>query len=886
MSEAPEPFVWGAGGTRESVAARRKVAQALMAKGADYSPIGHWTQGLARVADAMVGAWQNKELDDLEKAGIGEQAGRNAILSGAEPTSFAGAPVGRAATAPDPVSADPLAAVAATPAALAPVFSTKEAEYKLPTNYLPQVAKIESSFDPSAANPKSSARGLFQFTKGTARDYGLANPMDPIASTDAAARLAADNAKTLTKALGREPSAGELYLAHQQGGGGASKLLANPSARAVDIVGRDAVLNNGGNANMTAGEFARLWTRKVAANEADMPAPGAMQAEASTGQPGFAIPQSARAVESIPGDDPAQLRAEAQAYAQTNPEAARQMLARADAAEASIPPAPMPPARPADLAMAPPAAPGMTAQTFDAVQGGLPLDPAFQSEGASQPWMGTAIPPQQPAMVAQAPARMPPQRPADLPAPGASEAIGQMPPPAAVQPPQAAPQPPMMPDLSNSPDGGMRQLQVASEEQRRGLPSGVNAVSPIDRIVRALTGNGAQSQSGGSVPARRVAAALEGPKAAAPSSPSTGVANVAAAMAPQPSPAPAAPSAALAGPTTAQPANARLQAAYATLNSPYARPGERALAQGIIQQSLKSAEFETVTRPDGSVYRVPKAGGAPVQVFGPQSKPEGPTGDMREYDLHVAQEKAAGRQPESFTEWARGNKSAGRTAINIDTKGAGKFAEKANEHQAKRYSDMRTAADEGVALRGDIEALSSLLEGVGTGRGAEAKLGIAQMAKSLGLDTVADWLTGGKINEMEAAQSVMDRLTPRMRVPGSGATSDMEMRTFRNSIPSLGKQPGGNRIIGDTFRAMLDHQALAGDIAGQALRGEIDQAAADRMLKELPSPFARFKEYQKAQDEAAKAAKGGTAASPAPPEARKSLGGKSYVKRGAEWFEE
>lgn len=42
-----------------------------------------------------------------------------------------------------------------------------------------------------------------------------------------------------------------------------------------------------------------------------------------------AAPQQA-----IPGDDPATLRADAQAYAQTNPEAARQMLARAEALEA------------------------------------------------------------------------------------------------------------------------------------------------------------------------------------------------------------------------------------------------------------------------------------------------------------------------------------------------------------------------------------------------------------------------------------------------------------------------------------------------------------------------------------------------------------------------
>ena len=55
------------------------------------------------------------------------------------------------------------------------------------------------------------------------------------------------------------------------------------------------------------------------------------------GAQGGAAPQvaqaPARGVAPIPGDDPIKLRQEAEAYRQSNPEAARQMLARADAAE-------------------------------------------------------------------------------------------------------------------------------------------------------------------------------------------------------------------------------------------------------------------------------------------------------------------------------------------------------------------------------------------------------------------------------------------------------------------------------------------------------------------------------------------------------------------------
>lgn len=141
-------------------------------------------------------------------------------------------------------------------------FAGTERKYRLPGGYLSRTAQIESSGNPNARNPRSSAGGLFQFVDGTARDYQLADRFDPVQATDAAARLARDNAALLRNVLGREPTGAELYLAHQQGGGGASALLRDPSARAVDVVKPDAIRLNGGNLNMTAGEFANIWINK------------------------------------------------------------------------------------------------------------------------------------------------------------------------------------------------------------------------------------------------------------------------------------------------------------------------------------------------------------------------------------------------------------------------------------------------------------------------------------------------------------------------------------------------------------------------------------------------------------------------------------------------
>lgn len=140
------------------------------------------------------------------------------------------------------------------------VFRATEQHYGLPEGYLARTAQIESGGDPNAHNA-SGADGLFQFVPSTAQQYGV-DTRDAGSSTDGAARLAADNAATLRSKLGRDPTSAELYLAHQQGAGGASALLANPNARAVDIVGEAAVRQNGGDVNMTAGEFAGLWINK------------------------------------------------------------------------------------------------------------------------------------------------------------------------------------------------------------------------------------------------------------------------------------------------------------------------------------------------------------------------------------------------------------------------------------------------------------------------------------------------------------------------------------------------------------------------------------------------------------------------------------------------
>jgi hypothetical protein len=63
--------------------------------------------------------------------------------------------------------------------------------WNVPMDLLAAQLYAESGFNPFAVSP-AGARGIAQFMPGTARAYGLADPLDPVASIDAQAHLMSD----------------------------------------------------------------------------------------------------------------------------------------------------------------------------------------------------------------------------------------------------------------------------------------------------------------------------------------------------------------------------------------------------------------------------------------------------------------------------------------------------------------------------------------------------------------------------------------------------------------------------------------------------------------------------------------------------------------------
>lgn len=425
----------------EAVKKRRRLAEALAQQATD--PSGGGGSLLGAIGQGIKGFAAARMQDQADRDEADGMAVMNAALG--RIGAAGGSPAPAAAALPVPPSMRPAPAAGMTrdrggvPANIPSFVASAGQPYGISPTYMTTVADIESRGNPNAKNP-SGASGLFQFMPGTARQYGLSNPFDPAASADAAARLAADNRGILRRTLGRDPTEGELYLAHQQGAGGAGKLLANPNALAADLVGRAAVVQNGGRANMSAAEFSGLWTGKYDQRAgrqaaADMPAAGAEPVSFLTDPKdpngGYFIPPDVRA--QAPAGDPSGPRP-GDGMAPSPPPSTNPDLAALTAPQAMGPaqtflppaeiPAPVPQVAsgiPQDVPLPPvrPAAADLMAQPTTPAPA-VPEPPAVAQ--ASQP-QSVPLPPARPSDAA-----LYAQPAADMPAPGAVPAAGVAPP--------------------------------------------------------------------------------------------------------------------------------------------------------------------------------------------------------------------------------------------------------------------------------------------------------------------------------------------------------------------------------------------------------------------------------------------------------------------------
>jgi hypothetical protein len=243
------------GETPETIAQRRQMSNLIAARMLGTAPknVG---EGLNAIGQALIARSMMGDADAAQKAGM-------ASLPDFLKSQITGQPATPSAA---PSVSTPMGSTSIPSGEIDPRLSsaigTAASSSGVDPAYMTRLALVENGGKVEGGSPLSSAKGPFGFLSGTAKQYGLTSPNDPAASAAAAARLTLDNKAALTNALGREPTPGELYLAHQQGAGGAIKLLQNPNAPVESVIGAQAARNNAATPGMTAGQFANKWMGK------------------------------------------------------------------------------------------------------------------------------------------------------------------------------------------------------------------------------------------------------------------------------------------------------------------------------------------------------------------------------------------------------------------------------------------------------------------------------------------------------------------------------------------------------------------------------------------------------------------------------------------------
>lgn len=163
------------------------------------------------------------------------------------------------------------------------------------------------------------------------------------------------------------------------------------------------------------------------------------------------------------------------------------------------------------------------------------------------------------------------------------------------------------------------------------------------------------------------------------------------------------------------------------------------------------------------------------------------------------------------------------------------------ENNVGGTDDFYTALDKKLG-----EQNAALLDAGATAAGNNIKIGelekylatapqgiegaLTQFAGSIGIATDG-------LDDVQAAQAIINQLVPLQRPPGSGTMSDADLALFKASLPAIVNQPGGNAKIIQTLRGINDYVIAQADIAEQVANREISPAEGRKLQRAVPNPL-------------------------------------------------
>jgi len=158
---------------------------------------------------------------------------------------------------------------------------------------------------------------------------------------------------------------------------------------------------------------------------------------------------------------------------------------------------------------------------------------------------------------------------------------------------------------------------------------------------------------------------------------------------------------------------------------------------------------------------------------------------------------------EEYLDFLQKQKKAGATQINLDQKRDTIFMQEAAKagFATKKEIDKQLESDKQTLQRLKMSK-QQLLDGVKTGKVEQFLMPFREFAVSLG---AADENTVNNLSQQELFQATTNYLVPRMRVEGSGSTSDMEIDLFRSAVPELGKSTAGNLVVAGGMQNLIEY---------------------------------------------------------------------------------
>lgn len=256
-------------------------------------------------------------------------------------------------------------------------------------------------------------------------------------------------------------------------------------------------------------------------------------------------------------------------------------------------------------------------------------------------------------------------------------------------------------------------------------------------------------------------------------------------------------------------------AILSALNDPWLEDGQQAIVADMYSRETAPPKTDLY---GGKLFNVET--GDVIKDFGPE-----PPKPVETFRPMTPEEKAAyGITPESKGAWQINDttgeiKTVGGSGQTINVGGDGSALDK--KLSEKEGESWAAFLDAGVTAAGQ-EADFAILDELITGGAPQDPLTGELLKRFPGFDSRA-----------AAFQSIIKRIAPTLRAPGSGATSDIEYEGFLQSLPALTNNPEANAVIAEVFRTKAEINMRRAEIVQAYLNSDRSKAAQDDARAQL-----------------------------------------------------